>query len=128
MFFSVGEAGGAVVLDVVVALGAVVVVGVAGAWLAELPHAASTAPMPISAAPPQTAIRRRPETFGLMFHLLLCCCAGMARLESAGIGDSSCGERRRRRIGLCNPQYHGCRAFDADAQALPRPLTGNLQL
>lgn len=55
MLFSVGEAGALlwVVVDVVV-------VDVVGASLAPLPHAAVTAPMATRAAPPRTAVRRRP--------------------------------------------------------------------
>jgi hypothetical protein len=78
MFFSVGEAdGGAVVVDVVVVD---VVVGAGGAWLPPLPQAARIAPMAIRAAPPQTAISRRPLPIGLMFQLLFYAWAGTARL------------------------------------------------
>jgi hypothetical protein len=64
MLFSVGEAGGG---DVVVVD---VVVGAGGAWLPPLPQAATIAPMAIRAAPPQTATKRRPLRFVLMFQLL----------------------------------------------------------
>jgi hypothetical protein len=67
MLFSVGEAGGG---EVVVAVVVDVVVGAGGAWLPPLPQAATIAPMAIRAAPPQTATRRRPLRFGLMFQLL----------------------------------------------------------
>jgi hypothetical protein len=62
MPFSVGAGGGA--LDGVVV---VVVVVDDGAWLAPLPHAAAIA---ISAAPPATAIMRRPMQFELIIKLL----------------------------------------------------------
>ena len=61
MSFCVGDAGAllAGVLGVVV----VVVVGVVmdGAWLPLPPHAAVSAPIAMSAAPPATAKRRRPK-------------------------------------------------------------------
>ena len=63
MLFSVGAGslggGGAGVVVVVVVVVAVVVVGVEGAWLPLVPHAAVTAPTAISTAPPATVIRRR---------------------------------------------------------------------
>jgi hypothetical protein len=54
MPFSVGEAGALLDGDVVV-----VGVGVSGAWVPVPPHPAVTAAMPMSVAPPTTAIRRR---------------------------------------------------------------------
>src|SRR4051794_30515671 len=91
MSFSVGEADGWVVGDVVGGVLVVdVVVGAGGAWLPSLPQAATIAPMAIRAAPPQTAITRRPFPFGLMYQLLLRACAGTARPNALRPRSSRC--------------------------------------